>query len=342
MFERYKDPNKISLLREIVEYGPTVFLFVMALAILNYEVSNVHPSKYQIAGIAMERFALTAIFPLFWLLLHYYFRARDSQRLQHPRRTFGIIAAVALGLPILLYLFARPSYMPDEQITALYEYAQFLWLALMLAHCTYKRGLSGVVLFYGIGFLYGLILENSGIILGYFGESQYRYYLGCCGVTLPAPLATQVGWCIMFYVAIANAEFFESKIEWLRDRPLRMALLATAIGITLDLQIDPLASLSGLWWKWNPALPAVWLGVPLLNYVAWFAAFMPFSYAYFYYRRQPQLSPWARNRRLLVILPWLLPAVLLIGGLIMALAEGGFDGPTFDIVRAFLYKVMPY
>lgn len=335
-------PGRLSLLAELRDHGPILFVYLICLAVLNYEVSNVHPDRYTEAGIALWKFALTAIVPLAWTLLYYYFRARDSQRLQHRWRTYGLLAGAFTALPLLIWVFARKSYLPDAQIVMLYEYAQFIWLALMVAHAWHHGGTARLAMFFGVCFLYGLLLENSGIIIGYFGESQYQIYLGWGDFKLPAPFATQAGWCIMFYVAIQVAQYLGGKIRWIGRGPLRLALLTTLIGVTLDLQIDPLASLSGLWWKWDPQLPAWFLGVPFLNYAAWFSAFLPFSYAYFRLRRDERLSDWQRNRRMLVIVPWLLLGCMALGGLIMAIYEGGLDGPTFSIVAELLHRVMPY
>lgn len=336
-------PRRLSLLREIRDNGPIWFIYLMAVSLLNYELTNVQPSHYAAVGIPLWRFAVTAVFPLFWVLVYFYFRARDSLRLTHRWRTFGILAAVLLGLPLLAVLLRRPSYLTDRQIVMFYEYAQFLWVGLLLAHVWYSRGFSAVALFFGVCFLYGVCLENMGIVIGYFGESHYQYYLGMSqNFYLPAPAATMLGWCIVFYICIWLAEYLGDKLRFVRGRPLALALLTALIALSLDLQIDPLASLSGLWWKWDPRLPGWWLGVPFINYVAWFAAFMPFAAGYFYYRQREDLSPWRRNFRLLVWVPWLVIICLAIGMPIIMLTEGGIDGPAFRIAFEFWDKIMPY
>jgi len=334
---------RLSILRDLRKHGPIWFVGLMAVVLINYEVTNVNRARYVETGLALWKFALTAAIPVFWVLFYSYFRARDSQRLVHRWRVYGALAVFMIGAPLAIFLFGRPRPMTDAQIVFFYEAAQYLWLALMVAHCWYNRGFAMTVLFFGVCFLYGMALENAGIIIGFFGESQYKLYLGLPGgLFLPAPLATQVGWCIMFYVAISLTEFFAGKLRGLNRSPLRLALFTSLSAVTLDLQIDPLASLSGLWWKWNPALPAFWLGVPLLNFIAWFCAFMPFSWLYFRYRADERLTDWQRVRHMLLWTPWLLPMCMLIGGPLMAIYEGGFDGPTYEIAQAFLRKMMPY
>ncbi len=334
---------RFSFWRDLRDHAPIWFVALMAFALLNYEVTNIDRVRYAEIGLPLWKFALTATFPLFWVLLYNFFRARDTQRLRHPWVVWGVLAAMMIGGPLAIFLFGRPRPLTNAQIVLYYEAAQFVWLALMVAQCWYTRGLADTVLFFGVGFLYGLTLENTGIIMGYFGESQYKLYLPFpLGFYLPAPLATQVGWCIMFYVSISLAEFFGGKIAWLGSRPWRMAVFTSLLAVTLDLQIDPLASLSGLWWKWDPRLPGWWLGVPLLNFVAWFSAFLPFSYLYYRYRTAQHLTPWLRVRRMMLWVPWLAPACMLIGTPFIALYEGGFHGPAFQIAREFLAKLMPY
>ncbi|HPQ71380.1 MAG TPA: carotenoid biosynthesis protein [bacterium] len=337
------EQRRPSLLRDLRDNGPIWFIYLMAISLLNYELTNVRPEHYAEVGIPLWRFAITAVFPLFWVIVYFYFRARDSQRLKNRWRTFGIVAGVLLGLPLLAVIGARPSYLTEQQIVMFYEYAQFLWVALLLAHVWYTRGFTAVALFFGVCFLYGICLENMGIIIGYFGESHYRHYLGLSPeFYLPAPAATMLGWCIVFYICIWLAEYLGDKLRFVRGRPLRLALLTTAIALSLDMQIDPLASLSGLWWKWDPRLPGFWLGVPFINYVAWAAAFLPFAFAYFYYKGREDLSPWRRNRRLLLWVPWMVLICLAIGMPIIILAERGISGPSFQIAFEFWDKIMPY
>ena len=48
--------------------------------------------------------------------------------------------------------------------------------------------------FFGVTFVYGLMLENGGIVMRFFYEPSFRLYLG----PLPAPLCTMLGWCVVF------------------------------------------------------------------------------------------------------------------------------------------------
>jgi len=332
-----------SVWHELFEHGPIWFVFLIGIAVMHYEAANVPPENFTAAGHEKWRFLLTALIPFSWVLIYYFFRVRDAVVLKNRRRAHALISLWILGFPLLLYLVSRPKYLPEKQLVMLYEYTQFLWLALMVLHAWFTRGAAQTVLFFGVCFLYGMGLENMGIIIGFFGESQYQLYLGLSpSVYLPAPVATQVGWCIMFYISIRIAEYVGGKLPWLRKRPLGLALLTAFIAVTIDLQIDPLASLSGLWWRWDHRLPAWFLGVPFLNFVAWFTAFLPFSFAYFFYARQPQLTDWQRTYRILVRTPWMLPACVLLGAPFIIINEGGWSGPAFQIAFEFLRKVMTY
>ena len=333
--------RRFPILREIDDHGPVFFLLLMAYGLVHYEAANVMPDRYLEAGIPVWKYALTAIFPAFWFVTYYYFRARNAQ-VKRPRLFFFCMAALGIGLPILAYFGARPRHLTDHQIVVIYEYSQFVWLGLLVINALRKKGLARAITFFGVCFLYGLTLEKGGIMLRFFGESHYQWYIGLnSSVYLPAPVATQFGWCIMFYVAVWIAEFIGSRIKFLAGKPILLALLATIVGVTLDLQIDPLASLSGLWWKWDPRLPGWWLGVPFLNYAAWFSAFLPFCYAYFYYESKKDMTDWQRAYQILVRVPWMLPACIALGAPLMLLYEG-VRGPAFQIMLEFLKRVHPY
>ena len=59
-----------------------------------------------------------------------------------------------------------------------------------------------VAAFFGVALVYGFILENSGIVLGFFEEKGFHVYLG----PLPAPLATTIGWCFILFCCVWTAE----------------------------------------------------------------------------------------------------------------------------------------
>ncbi|MCZ7585849.1 MAG: carotenoid biosynthesis protein [Deltaproteobacteria bacterium] len=144
------------------------------------------------------------------------------------------------------------------------------------------------------------------------------------------------------YGCIWIADFFRREFPVFAATPMRSALLTTAVALSLDLQLDPLASLSGLFWRWNDALPEWFLSVPLVNYVAWFSAFTPFGYAYWALHDRLDLSESMRLGKLLTRIPnVVVTAGILFFGL-MFVFECGFGGPTYRILGDFFTKILPY
>jgi len=322
---------------------PGWFVFVIGFSILNYEVVRADPKLF--GAMNRDLFALTVLIPMAWFVAYFTLSIRREGR-PSPRLAHAWLWGLAVLVPLGTWFLATRGYVQRERLDAnemvrYYELVQFFWLGVLVLHALTTRGLQRALTFFGVCFLYGLILENAGIILGFFSEHTYSIYLSLGDFRLPAPLATQVGWCIMFYVATHVAEGFGRSFPALDRRPWALALLTSTIATTLDLQIDPMASLSGTWWLWDPRLTPGWLGVPWLNFFAWFAAFLPFSFVYFHLRAG-RLPEGQQNLRMLALVPWMLPACLAIGGALVLVHEGGGGGPAGQILSEFLKKMLPY
>ena len=320
---------------------PAWFVFMMGWGILNYEMAKVNPEMWK--GYDRDLFALTAAFPMLWFVVYF---TLEIRREGGQRWRYILVWVLATVVPALTWLvpthvYAREDYLSATEIVRIYEYSQFIWVVVLALHAWTTRSVQRMLTFFGVCFVYGLLLENAGIILGFFSEHHYTIYIEAGGFRLPAPLATQFGWCIMFYVAVSLAEGIGRSSSKLRCRPWAMALLTALIATTLDMQIDPMASLSGVWWAWDPRLPEAFLSVPMINFVAWFAAFLPFSFAYFTYERS-DLPQKKQNLRMLILVPWMFLSCLLIGSGPMIAYEGGFGGPSHAIFMEFLAKILPY
>jgi uncharacterized membrane protein len=149
------------------------------------------------------------------------------------------------------------------------------------------------------------------------------------------------------YVCSAIAEEFAALLPGVRWTPLRLALLTTTAALAFDLQLDPMASLSGIWWRWNDVLPPRWFGVPVINYVAWFSAVLPFSFWMFRVQAREEWSPMMKNKQLFLRLH----VILLVAGVLnfgvmaayeLAAGHGFLQGPTYQVLDAFFDKVLPY
>ena len=332
--------ENISVIRreakELFTNLPLCFIFIMGAGLLHYEVANVSPEYYAKAGYGARSFALTAVIPLFWTIFALYVLKENKLR-------WAIISGIMIACYIGIYFFHNDHFLTRDEIVFLYEHSQFFWVGIFIIHAWRTQGFQAVVTFFGVCLLYGLILENSGIIFGYFGESHYRYYLGVnSSLYLPAPVATVLGWSIIFYVSVWMARAIAQRFTSLSKSTLRMAFFTSLFATSLDFQIDPMASLAGTLWIWDPRLPAWFLGVPFINFAAWFVAFFPFCIVYYHYSKQESLSPLQKNLRIFLWIPWLLPALLLLGYSLVIIRQGGLYGTEIQIFLEFVRRVMPY
>ncbi len=335
--------TKRSVFIEIWDNLPIWFFYFEAIGLLHFLVANVPQAEFKRIGISVRPFALTTIFPLFWVVAYYVERVRNSKRLSPfgPRKYLVPVAMAVVPVLIYAWYAALPFFRYELRMDALvhlFEGMQLFWIGAFIVHVGAKRRAVGLVTFFIVCWVYGTILENGGIIMGYFFEPGYQFYLG----RLPAPFATMMGWCLAFYACIWIAEFWRERIAALKGSVIGSALLTTTLAISLDLQLDPLASLSGVFWRWNEHLPPWFLSVPFVNYVAWFCAFLPFAYAYFLIQNRADLSTSMKNWHLLKLVPnvCVVAAIMFFG--IMAVAEGGFSGPTYVILGEFFEKILPY
>lgn len=327
-----------SLKREFKLYLPLWFLYLEAVGLLHLALANFPDAGFAALGLSRFWFAVTFVFPLTIIVLFLVLRLYRSKRLAPDWKSWGGLAAVLFGVPAAVILFHQPRELNHDQLTWLFEISQFVWVALLVTHLVWSRGWHSLVLFFGVTFAYGLILENTGIFMHFFFEPSFRLYLW----PLPAPLCTMLGWCVVFYVTVALVQQLAEWVPWLKKTVWRRATAATLAALLMDAQLDPLASMSGVFWQWNELLPPVFLGVPIINFAAWFGAFLPYTYLVFKILDKEEWSPGRKNWELFIRLP----LAALIGGCIcfgiMAIVEAAFDGPTFTILREFSERLHPY
>jgi hypothetical protein len=335
--------SKREFIKEIWASFPIWFFYIESIGVLNFMMANVDPAKYEALGYRAQHFGLMVLFPLAWVIGYYLLRVKKSDRIVE-KVYFSFVLPALLFVPVLIIFFLYTLFpflrvlLREDTLRLLFECMQIFWIILFLIHCLTHFNLQKFATFFVVGFVYGLLLENSGIFLGYFSEPHYLFYLW----KLPAPYVTMVGWCIIFYCCTWIASFFRDHFTWFKKTPLRSAFLTTSIALSLDMQVDPLASLSGVFWKWNDVLPVWFLGVPFCNYAAWFGAFMPFAWAYYYLEGRADLTETQRNWKLFVHIPLIALIAGMIWLLLMTIYEGGFGGPTYQILNAFFDKILPY
>jgi uncharacterized membrane protein len=274
--------------------------------------------------------SLTFLFPLAWVIL-YYVSLPTAER--PARSTLLVLALTAPLLAVLWWLPARAMYDGSDLSTLRFgfEILAPLWAASLAAHCYGERGWPGVVLFFGLGAIYGFILENSGIELGFFSEAGYRVYVPLART----PLTSVAGWCTIFYPSVYVADAIVARSNF-RSKIIVPALIVAAVAISTDLHFDPVATKLGMW-TWHPTLAPVWFGVPIVNYTSWFAAV--FAAAFVYYWSRSEIGAWRSEQSSPIThlqAPIYLVAALALSAIINLAAIGiieGPDGPSWTILR---------
>ncbi|MBI5509781.1 MAG: carotenoid biosynthesis protein [Deltaproteobacteria bacterium] len=307
------------------------------LPLLNFVLYGVGIAFAEIANLSPSRPDLffTCLCPIAVPIAVYGLRWRQSGAA--ARRVAVGVVTTAVLLLALIYLTRPVSPIDLQSLRAIYEASAILNAVVLAGHAA-RRGRRVVALFFGPAALYGLLLENGGILLGYFAELDYRIYLG----PLPAPLATLCGWITVFYLVIWVAAEVARTTPWIARSPLCLAGIATLAALALDLQIDPLATAVGFW-TWHPLLPRGPLGVPILNFVAWSAAVLPFAWLLFWRRQRFGIPVEALGERAHVLwLAAMVPAVLAAAAVlfltVMTAVDGGL-GPTYAVLRATFIRV---
>ena len=299
--------------------------------LLNAELTNVEPPRYDLAP--------TVIFPLAVFVMFAAaraFGARDVAERDRPWVFLGSVA-IAVVLPLINLSYHSPSPLTRDGLLLVYEYSNFVWAALLVWHA-WRHDRSHVVLFFGIGLLYGMFLENGGIAMGFFHETNLTR------TQVPpfaAPVATMVGWSVVLYMSTFVVWKLRSWVPVLQRSTLFSALLVGVLATMLDLQIDPIATATGCW-VWHESLPPWFYGVPLVNFVAWVTALTPFAYVMFRVQGLAGLKDggfWPRRelRRLLLWVPGALLLALVVFLSATVLLEGA-AGPSWALMNSFVAK----
>lgn len=314
--------------KELWRHLPAWMFFIYACLLLNTELTNFSPPRVDLAH--------TVLFPLLPFVIY------QVVRFTHGRGSLRMLVTslvLAFGLPTLNFFWHRPSPMSVDTLLRWYEWSNFAWAGLLVWHL-WRHQRSHIALFFGVGLLYGAALENGGIILGFFHEQNLTQT-----VVKPfvAPLATMIGWSVVLSMATFVTWGLRKHLPWLRRSPLLSSLALGALATLLDLQIDPIATAASCW-VWHESLPPWFLGVPMVNFIAWMCALVPFGYVVFRVQERRRLADggsWSRGD-LLSLLKWS-PAGLLVAALafsgITLLIEGA-NGPSWSLLNGFAARAL--
>ena len=266
---------------EIWKHLPAWLFLFYGWALLNAFLTNLDPPRPDLA--------FTAAGPLAVFTAYYCVRAIRAEDVRRRGRMLAAAMTLAVGLPVATLLWHRPYPISSEHLRDIYEATNFLWVALAIFHAT-RTSLERALLFFGVGLFYGALLENGGIMLGYFRETHLRAKLP----PLVAPVSTMIGWSLVIYMAFFVVYGLRQWLPTLKRSPLLSGMVVAVVATLLDIELDPLATAIRCW-EWDPSLPPALGPVPFVNFVAWVSALVPFGWAVFRYQDHVGLedhTPW--------------------------------------------------
>ena len=311
----------LTRLKGSFQHLPVWYLWFQAFSLLGTEIRLLDPPRYDLAP--------TVVFPLAWFAAYYL--VKPAQGPTRNLRKGLLLVTLSCAIPLVLILVVlEPTPRPPDVLMRQAELARLVLTAIIALHCLFAESKAVFVKFFVVGLLYGAILENGGIIGGFFTEPGYILYIP----GLPAPFVNIVGWCVGLYVSVYIWQAILERFEPKRFTITIFAAGVTAMALCQDFQIDPYATHSA-WWIWHESLPPFFLGVPLLNFLAWIAAIFPFAWLYYYIETRPEINETGRVVRLLLTIPVAL-AVALVTILILTLVFRGPHSPDFEIFKAAL------
>lgn len=314
--------------QEFWRHLPAWMFFVYGVLLLNTELTNFSPARADLAH--------TVVFPLLVFVIYQVLRFTHGTG---SRRMLITSLVLAFGLPTVTYFWHTPSPLSHDALLRIYEWSNFAWAALLVWHL-WKHQRTHVALFFGVGLLYGAVLENGGIVLGFFHETNLTETMVRPFV---APVATMIGWSVVLAMATFVTWGLRKRLPWLRRSALLSALAVGTFATLLDLQIDPIATAVGCW-VWHETLPGWFHGVPLVNFVAWMCALVPFGYVMFRVQERRGLrdgAAWGPDD-LLALLKWS-PAGLVCAALSfigVTLLLEGVAGPSWTLLNHFTARVL--
>jgi uncharacterized membrane protein len=317
--------------RAMGEDLPAWLFFWNACLLLNTSLTNLVPPR--------PDFAPTIVFPMAVFVVFTTVRALKSTVVRFPKLALVVPVTMALGLPLVTLTWHTPSPLELDTLRTVYELSNFLWAALLIRFF-WKRQRSLLVYFFGVALVYGAVLENGGIVLGFFDEQNLSRTMVKPFV---APVATMIGWCVVLGMATYLVWRLREWVPALKRSALGSGVLVGVFATMLDLQIDPIATLTGCW-VWDASLPPWFHGVPQVNFVAWLCALVPFAWVMFRVQDREgveDLGPWSRRQLLvaLAFVPYALVIALIAFMTSTALLEGT-TGPSWSLLAAFTQRVV--
>jgi len=299
-------------------YLPVFIVWLVGLSMMDTALHQINPPLSHAVWLALVPLAVSLV------LLGF------AVAKEHGSFHIGVYlswAAVLAAMYLIPVLRSSSLCIPRDTLLLIYEVSALVEFAILALHGrSWLKGHDWVWVF-GITSLFGMILENGGIFMGFYREEGYHLYVS----GLPAPVATMVGWVSVLYCGF----FCVQKI--LPDmRPVLKGLVCAGIALSMDIPFDPVATRLS-WWVWNDSLVlSVW-GVPAVNFVAWFWALFPYVWCLYAVRGKINWKEGQKMALFSALIPGILAAEL--SGVMISLTVLG-DAGALQVVYQFLRRFM--
>jgi len=121
-----------------------------------------------------------------------------------------------------------------------------------------------------VGVLFGIVIE---VLLVHFNDYRYGEHFLLPGLSVfpgeRVPVSIGIGWGILLYAGTWVA-------QRLKQPTLPRALFAGLLALNVDVSLDPVARMGGLWC--HKASPPNFYGVPYDNYTGWLLIVVSYSF----------------------------------------------------------------
>jgi len=300
----------VTYVRFVWKHLPVFMIVLIGVSVLNTSLHQIDPPL-------MDSALLSAV-PFITALILLWFAVRKGP-VKMKFLLWALMVTLFYCLPLLPQ--SRPP-LDLELQQRIYEISALAQFAVIFIHASRWLDRRGLFWIFGLTFLFGCVLENGGIIMGFFKEGDYLVYIP----GIPAPLATMVGWTNVFYISFYALDNILPKMN-----PIVRGFMCALIGLSLDVAFDPVATKMG-WWVWAESLDRRLFTVPLLNFVAWFWAIFPYAAVYYWIRGKETIGEEKKLRWFVGMIPVILIAEL--AGVLGSLVALG-DSRGLEIFRLF-------
>ena len=205
---------------------------------------------------------------------------------------FALFLFVVGSLAIYTIPSPEPEHAHEDKddsglVLHLFELGGVAAFLMSIVHASRQWKRDEVVLFFVSCFCYALLFEDMNIQL----SQDYAYNREAWFVLHNTMLVIVLGWCTIVYCVVLTLDRNPVIRKW---NPVEKAVLAGLLALSIDLGIDATAFAYGLWY-WEGGS---FFGVPIVNFVGWFAAVFWFVFSTEYIKSKS--ADWDFKRQLKV------------------------------------------